>query len=74
MTTRRKDRLAPARAERMESWAREYAREWYRGQSHAESDFRRFTAARRVPVADRAAVCERAQELLLEAAPERRAA
>lgn len=58
-----------ARAEHEESadfWARQFAGRWYRGPAHLANDFRRFTAAYRVPPAAHAAVRGRARELLGE--------
>ena len=40
--------------ENTDFWARQFARQWYRGPAHMENDFRRFAAAYRVPAYARA--------------------
>jgi hypothetical protein len=40
--------------ESTEFWARQFARQWYRGTAHLENDFRRFATAYRVPAHTRA--------------------
>jgi lipocalin len=60
------------RDESTEFWAAQFAGRWYRGPAHLENDFRRFTAAYRVPASEREAVRERAFSLMGDSA--RRAA
>jgi len=61
-------RDTPRHEESTEFWARQFAGRWYRGPAHMENDFRRFSAAYRVPAGAREAVRERARGLLSEGA------
>jgi hypothetical protein len=55
----------PTRSEEStEFWARQFAGRWYRGPAHSTNDFRRFSAAYRVPAVARGEVQARARALL----------
>lgn len=56
--------MGPGMEENTDFWARQFAGRWYRGPAHLANDFRRFTAAYRVPAHARDRVWARASGLL----------